>query len=269
MIAKHRHIILKVLVILFWTGMGTGFIVLFSSAMGKQKNIRVSSVHIDIDESKGIYFIGKDDVLGMIAQAHDGGIVGKPLAKVNLHQVETALKANPYIESVEVFATLKGAVNISISQREPIIRVINNNRVSYYIDKKGFKIPVSTKFTARVPIVYGDIPADQAKVYKETDSTVAAGIYRLALFIDTSEFWKAQVAQVNVDELGDFEIVPVFGDQSILIGQPYQLAEKFSRGLIFYKEVLKNVDASQYRAVNVRYKDQIICIKKDSTYGTP
>ena len=129
-------------------------------------------------------------------------------------------------------------------------------------------MPVSTKFTARVLIVHGNIAPDTKSSYSESDSTLGGNIYRLAKFIDNNEFWKAQVEQVSIDELSDFEIVPALGDQTILIGKADDLDAKFKRAMIFYKEVLKNVDAGQYRAVDVRYKEQIICIKKNSTYGT-
>jgi len=258
---KWKNTLKQVAIITFWAGAGIGFTAVFVSALGEQKTVQVRQVKVSIDQADDIFFVNSDDVFDIINAHYPGGLVGRRLDTLNLKKLEMAIARNPFIRSAELYTTIRGDVTVKVEQREPILRVINNNRVSFYIDRNGEKMPSSTKFTVRVPVFYGNVPISAEPGEHIADSALYSNIYALGSFIDNNSFWKAQVQEVVVNEKGEFEIVPMLGNQSILIGDAGHLDEKFKRAMIFYKEVLKNVDASQYSTVNVKYKDQIICTK--------
>ena len=258
---KWKKILLRVFTITFWTGAGIGFMVLCASALTEQKNIKVRQVKVSIDSGKDIFFVNSDDVFEIINHNYPSGLVGMRLDTLNLKDLEKDVSRNPFIQTAELYTTIRGDVTVKVEQREPIARVINNNRVSFYIDRNGVKMPASTKFTPRVPVFCGDIKINSEPGRNTADSILFNSMYSLALYIDGNSFWKAQVQQVNVTEKGEFEIIPMLGNQTILLGNANELDEKFRRAMIYYKEVLKNVDASKYSTVNVKYKNQIICTK--------
>jgi len=74
---------------------------------------------------------------------------------INLHDLESKLRANPFVEFAKVYADMDGVIMIEISQRQPILRVMNQFDQDFYIDKNGLKIPLSENFTARVLAVNG------------------------------------------------------------------------------------------------------------------
>lgn len=258
---KYRQVILRTLTILFWVGTGIGFTVLFGSALSQEKMVQVRQVKVSIDQGKDLFFVNSDDIFDLISTKYHNGLVGIRVDTLNLKGLEALIANNPFVQKAELYTTIRGDVTVKVEQREPIARVINSNRVSFYIDKNGIKIPSSAKFTPRVPVFIGNITISGTPGANTTDTALYGSIYQLAQFIDKDPFWKAQVEQINVNEKGEFEIIPMLGNQSILIGNADGLDDKFKRAMIFYKEVLKNVDASAYRSVNVKYKNQIICTK--------
>ena len=260
---KYKNIALRLLLIIFWVGAGVGFTILFAAAMGEQKNVKVRQVKVSIDQGKELFFVNSDDVFDIITSKYPSGLVGMQMDTLNLKQLEVAVSANPFISKTELYTTIRGDVTIHVEQKEPIARVINSNHVSYYIDKNGEKMPSSSKFTPRVPVFHGNIFTSAIQDRNLSDSIMSKSLYTLARYIDGNKFWKAQVEGIFVNEKSEFELTPMLGNQTIIIGNADQLDEKFKRAMIFYKELLKNVDATIYKTVNVKYRNQIICTKNN------
>ncbi len=251
----------KIVILLLWIGGSVGFVMLTSAAISKQRSIACRQLHIQLDNEQGLFFVDEEDVRLVFTKLCGQQPEGKPIKTIDIAKLEEELERNPYIQSADLYADIQGDLHVSIQQKEPLLRIINNNAVSFYIDKNGHKIPTSAKFTSRIPVATGFIDPTQVSNGKVADSTTLNELYQLALFLENNPFRKALVEQIYVDERGEFEIIPMVGSHSILIGRADDLEGKFKRLMIFYKEVLTNVEESQYRTVNVKYKDQIICTK--------
>lgn len=251
----------KIVILLLWVGGSVGFVVLTSAAITKQHSLACRQLHIKLDNDQGLFFVDEEDVRKAFTKLCGHQPEGKAIKTLDMAKLEEELENNPYIANADLYADIQGDLHVSITQKIPLLRIINNNGVSFYIDKKGYKIPVSSKFTSRIPVATGHIDPTQVSNGRVADSTVLNDLYQLALFIENNPFRNALVEQIYVDERGEFEIIPMIGSHSILIGRANDLEGKFKRLMIFYKEVLTNVDESQYRTVNVKYKDQIICTK--------
>jgi len=213
-----------------------------------------SNLYIKIDHERGLFFVDEADIARAVNDYSNGELQGVPLRKVDFAQIEERLEANPFILKAEVYSSAKGVIDVKIEQREPLVRVVNNAGVSYYLDVNGFKIPTTSKFTPRLVVATGNIESTG-------DSAVLEQLIRLCKFISGDEFWKAQFEQINVTDKGEFELVPKIGNHIIAMGRADDLKGKFDKLTVFYKEVLKNFDADDFRVINVKYKDQIICTK--------
>jgi cell division protein FtsQ len=179
------------------------------------------------------------------------------MRSVDFANIEEKLESVPYIQSAEVYASTKGAVHIDVQQREPLVRIVNNSGVSYYLDMNGHKMPLSSKFTARVVVATGNV--------ENTDSlNVSDSLLKLCRFIEADKFWKAQFEQIYVTGEGEFELIPKLGNHVIRFGTTGEMEAKFEKLMVFYKEVLKNFDAEGYRIINLKFKDQIVCTKTNS-----
>ncbi len=102
------------------------------------------------------YFIDRQEV-DNILRIHRHRLVGRRMADINIHELENKLRANPFIESAKVYADMDGIIKVEISQRQPMLRIMNQFDQDFYVDQHGLKIPLSANFTARVLAANGYI----------------------------------------------------------------------------------------------------------------
>ena len=79
------------------------------------------------------------------------------------------------------------------------------------------------------------------------------------IFINQDEMWKAQIAQLAVNEDNELTLWPQMTKQLILFGPADEIEEKFKKLKLFYKEVLPKKGWNTYSSVNLKYKNQIVC----------
>lgn len=236
-----------------------GLVVLMSFIGIKKSTMVCKNVQVLIPGNQ--YFIDKqevDDILGL----NNNSLIGKRLEVINLHGLEKRLKANPFVESAKVYADMDGVIVVEISQRQPMMRIINLNGQDFYVDEHGLKIPVSSNFTAKVVVANGFI--DEAFNTVDTLHTeLAKEVFKTADFIRKDTLWAAQIGQIYVNEQHEIELLPRVGNQRILLGNADSLDVKFRNLLAFYKQALPQVGWNAYKAINIKYNNQVIGIKND------
>ncbi|MFD2147834.1 hypothetical protein [Mucilaginibacter antarcticus] len=131
-----------------------GVIVLMSFIGIKKSGMVCKDVKIYIPGSQ--FFIDKKEV-ELILQLNSFTLVGRKLNNINLHDLETRLRANPFIEYAKVYADMDGIIMMEIEQRQPRMRIMSQYDKDFYIDKNGLKLPLSPNFTARVLVANGFI----------------------------------------------------------------------------------------------------------------
>jgi len=143
-----------------------------------------------------------------------------------------------------------------------VLRVINYTNESYYIDDEGVFMPLSEKYTARVPVVNGYlfdrmtekmVPAspDSATTTSLTVSKLKQ-VFDIATFLQAHDFWGAQVQQIYVNTSGDIELIPRVGVHTIILGDAGHLEEKFDKLFLFYSTAINKGDWNRYSAINCR-----------------
>ncbi|MES2809246.1 MAG: cell division protein FtsQ, partial [Bacteroidota bacterium] len=98
-----------------------GVVVLMSFIEIKKSTMTCKDVKIYIPGSQ--YFIDKKEV-EHILQLSSFTLVGRRLDNINLHDLETRLRANPFIEYAKVYADMDGVITMEIEQRQPIMRIM-------------------------------------------------------------------------------------------------------------------------------------------------
>ena len=193
---------------------------------------------------------------------------------MNVTEIEQVLNSHPAVANAEVSMSIDGVVKVEIKQRRPVIRVINADGDSYYIDDEGKLMPLSDKYTMKVLVANGDIRDPYAKRYTQPvtemgkDSALRAEsmldeLYAMAKYIGADEFWNAQVQQIYVNNEKDMEIVPMAGNQRIVFGDTTDMDEKFKKLMTFYKEGLNTTGWwDKYSIINLKFRNQIVCTKK-------
>ncbi len=211
-------------------------------------------IDVKIDYNNNLSFIDRADVLEILNRHLDAPLPGRALSDISTGDMEQWLEANPWIARAGAFFDMHGNLHIDIVQKEPVVRVIHNNGVSYYLDKSGTLLPLSGKFTARVPVATG-FPG---KMLPEQERN---RLLRLALYLHNREFLRAFTEQIAWTEEG-YVLIPKIGDQYVVIGDTGRLNEKFRNLRAFYRHVASTQGWNRYQRIDLRFKDQIVCTKR-------
>ena len=149
--------------------------------------------------------------------------LGDVMENVSTRKIEEALKQNPFVEQAQCYKTQTGRVHITLSQRMPVIRIKADNGEDYYVDE----------------------------------------LTKVGNFLVKNHLWRSQVEQVNVLSDGTIEIVPRVGDHIVYLGMPFDLEQKFKRLEKFYRYGLSEAGWNKYSYINLEFRNQIICKKRN------
>ena len=207
-------------------------------------------VDLHITDSLHFDLMDEDMVLSLL-QEHSIDPVGLPLDEIDLEKVEATLQLHPLVGKVQCYKTGGDMIRINISSKVPLVRVINSRGQDFYVDSKG-EILSQHSLAVQLPVATGYI--DRRFASDELLSVVRA--------IDRSEFWKAQVEQINVTKDGQIELVPRVGDHLLILGTADDVEGKLERLMNFYEKGLDNVGWNKYRSISVAYEGQVVCKKR-------
>lgn len=244
-----------------WAVCLAGLVVLMSFIAVKKSGERCKELKVLVPGKQS--FIESAEVFRIITDAQ-GQVRGNLLDRIDLQGIESALRANPYIKHAKVFTDMNGIVWVKIAQREPVLHVINRNDQDYYIDSEGHKIPASINFTARVLVANGNIEEFYTGKVDTLRTQLARDLLAVSEFIRRDSLWNDHIEQLYVNTRGEIEMIPLVGDQRIILGNADSLQVKFRNLLAFYKKAIPVVGWNTYKTINIKYANQIVCVKADS-----
>jgi cell division protein FtsQ len=258
--------------IAMWSALILVFFVSVGFTTSRMKEQHFEGIEATIVDSTGHSFVTATDLLQLV-QSKYGDLKKRSHSSINTTLLESIILNNPFVASVKVFSTIDGKLHIEVKQRDPLVRVINFKHESFYIDGTGKFMPVSEKYTARVPVVNGYIFNGEAeqkvRLYSEQeleDTSVAVSrlsqVICVAKCINNSPFWKSQIVQIYVNANGDLELIPRVGDHTIIMGDARATEKKLNNLYHFYTEGLSKSGWRKYKTINIKYQDQIVCTKR-------
>lgn len=249
-----------------WVFCLAGMVVLMGFIDTKKKTVVCTKVKILIPGADN--FIEREEIDAILKQS-EGSLVGRNLSGINLQHIEKSIIANPYIAYATVYADMNGVIQISVQQRQPVLRVINAAGQDYYIDSNGLKMPVSPNFTANVLAANGNIMEHFSGKVDTLITKLAVDLYKVALYVKKDTLWDAQIEQLFVNNVKDIEMTPRLGNQRIILGSADSLETKMRNLRAFYKKAMPKVGWNTYKTINVKYINQIVCEKNkiDSITG--
>jgi len=194
-------------------------------------------------------------------------IVGQNLRQVNFDKLEAALNEIPFLNHAVVYTTIDNRLQVKVTERTPIARLMDENGASAMIDADGYLMPVSKVSTLRLPVITGSFHLNRAAAEKNlhtSDSLVVpqlAGAYEIGNLINGDSLWRAQFQHLSFESNGDLVAFPQVGNHTIIFGSE-RLEEKLDVLRIFYREGMSQEAWNKYKSINLKYKDQIVCTKK-------
>ncbi|GAA4886551.1 cell division protein FtsQ [Flaviramulus aquimarinus] len=219
---------------------------LFAFASSRNASREVSSPNIKFI-GKNNLFITNETVSKLLIQNY-GGVKNVPKETLVLNELEKNLKSNPMIKAAEVYVAVNGTLNAEIEQKTPIARVSTN--ASYYVDDEGHFMPLSSNYSARVPLVTGYVEKNNLK-----------NVYKIARKIKNDKFLNKHVIEIHQDidkrlhlRLRQCNFIVQLGDMKFL-------DKKINNLKAFYQKNQKENMLKRYSKVNLQFENQVICTK--------
>jgi cell division protein FtsQ len=231
------------------------FFIAFSER--KQGTVSVKDIIIKVDNANENQFLDEKDIVRLM-QLDEENLKGASLDRLNLKDIEKRIKAHRFVEDAELYSDLKGNLVVKAILRRPIARIVRSEGSDGYIAEDGTIMPVSDKFTTRVVLVSGLFTNQLMQVDNLFKIEGGKELMEMLTIIREDDFWRAQIAQLDIDSKSRINLFPQVGGQTIEFGKPEILETKFKKLRIFYKEILPRQGWNTYERVNLEYEGQII-----------
>ena len=219
---------------------------LFSFSNERNSKRKLTKIDVEfVDENNP--FITLNTVNKLLIQNQDT-VTSIDKETLVLGVMEDRLLENPMIRDAQVFMTIDGALGAKIEQRTPIARVVGSP--NYYIDTDGKKMPMSTIYSARVPLINGNSNMD------------LEGLTTLLLKINEDSFMKNGVVGLDVSRDGNITLLFRKHKFKVLFGKPKLIEKKFQNFKAFYQKTKQDSTLFDYDLVNLEFESQVVATKR-------
>lgn len=226
-----------------------GVIFLLAFTNKQQEELACVGMQIELgDESTSLMSRGE---MILLLNAVVDSIEGASLKDLPLYEMELSLEQHPLVAEAEVYLTPAGELMVNLSSKEPIMRVKDSQQKQFYVGADGKTFPLSLNYAPRVLLANGHVH----------DSLAVRQLYQLASRLRQDPFWTAQITQLYMNEQQEIEMIPRVGNHTILFGKAEEMKDKLEKLMLFYERGVSQTSWNKYKLVNLKYKDQLVCVK--------
>ena len=225
-----------------------GLAVVLAFVVPSNDTKKCENIHLSVTDYDDFKFISDNDVR---VQLQNSGVypVGKLHSDIDLTEMEKSLMNLNMIKSVKCYFATNGDVNVAVTQRVPVFRVMEEGR-SYYIDNERKRMSTSIKFSAYVPVVTGNVNFEFA----------TTNLYDFIVYLQSESRWRSAFTQIYVYPDNKVELVPRVGDFIIKMGSLDRYEAKLGKLEKFLKILPKYHSWDKYSVINLEFRDQVVCL---------
>ena len=216
----------------------------FSDYRSKQKKVNGISLEFVGENS---LFLSKDVVNKLLIQNY-GSLKNVPKEDIVLNTIEKVIETNDMVKNAQVYLTINGELKSKIAQRQPIGRI--EGLTQFYLDEEGKKMPLSRKYSARVPIITGKITGKSLE-----------DVYVILQFVNDDEFLRKNIIGIHIEDEEKYQLRFRVENFVVNLGDVNDLEEKFSNFKAFYAKAMKDQTLDNYKIVSLEFDNQVVCTK--------
>ena len=202
-----------------------------------------------------ILFVGntepfvKQETVNKLLIENNEGVSSIQKVNLDLNKLEKNLNAQEMIEKSDVYVSIDGVLKAVVRQKTPIARIFDNEG-SFYIDYEGNRMPLSTNFTARVPLVSGGI-------IKNNNEDLA----QLLRIIHDDPILKKNIIGIEIMPNGSLKMHNRNFDFQIDFGKLINMEHKFKNYKAFFQKAVLDSSLYKYKKIDLRFTEQVVCTK--------
>ena len=208
---------------------------------------KCENIHLVVSDYDDFKFISDKDVSAQLLNSVVYP-VGKLHSEIDLTEIEQSLLKLNMVKSVKCYFATNGDVNVSVTQRVPVFRVMEGVG-SYYIDNERKRMSTSIKFSAYVPVVTGNVNFEFA----------TTNLYDFVVYLQSESRWRSAFTQIYVYPDNKVDLVPRVGDFVVKMGSLERYESKLEKLDKFLKVLPKYHSWDKYSVINLEFKDQVVC----------
>lgn len=167
---------------------------------------------------------------------------------LDLNKLENAVNAHEMVEKSQVYVSVDGVLKAKVKQKTPVVRVFDGSG-SFYIDYQGKKMPLSTLYTERVPLVSGTMDANNPELIK---------VFRS---IHDDDFLKKNIIGIRMLPNGALVMKNRNYAYEIDFGRPIHIDRKFKNYKAFFQKAALDSTINNYKRINLIFTQQVVCSK--------
>lgn len=221
-----------------------GFLFAFSANRNEHRALKKSEVAFEQTEN---LFLTPEAVNKLLIEKNRAS---ETVAKENLdlNKLENAVNAHEMVEKSQVYVSVDGVLKAKVRQKTPVVRVFDGSG-SFYIDYQGKKMPLSTLYTARVPLVSGMMDANNPELIK---------VFRS---IHDDDFLKKNIIGIKMLPNGALVMKNRNYAYEIDFGRPIHIDRKFKNYKAFFQKAALDSTINNYKRINLIFTQQVVCSK--------
>ncbi len=220
------------------------FLYAFSGQRNNTKKLTKLTVSFEHPEQ---LLLSEKTVNNLLIQ-NKGSIKNIKKEALNLNTLEATLNKNPFVRKSNIYVSVNGEVGVHVLQKKPQARVHTNE--TFYIDEKGKKMPISSNFSVRVPLVTGNV----------TEKNMS-DVFKVVQAINSDSFFKQEIEGIIVTK-NKYTLLLREYDFVINYGTSENGKLKIKNFKSFYQKAKKDKTLNKYSIINLQVASQVICTKK-------
>ncbi|WP_188048769.1 cell division protein FtsQ/DivIB [Flavobacterium sp. GP15] len=222
-------------------------IFLFSFTSKRNENRKLSKTIITFVGDNAPFI--KQETVNKLLIENNSAVTSIEKVNLDLNKLEKNLNSHQMIEKSDVFVSIDGVLKAVVKQKTPVSRVFDSNG-SFYIDYEGDRMPLSSNFTARVPLVSGEI--------NKNNNEDLAELFRV-IFDDS--FLKKNIIGIQIMPNGSLIMLNRNFNYQIDFGNLNNVERKFKNYKAFFQKAVLDSSLYKYKKIDLRFTEQVVCTK--------
>ena len=140
----------------------------------------ISKIEVMFKEGEGL-FLSEEIVNKLLIQSSDS-VFFQQKDIVALNKIEQFFLDHPVVKNAELYTVPQGKLYIEIEERKPLVRI--QAEPSFYLDAAVKKIPLSQRYTAQVPLFYGELNEENMQALIPLISKLSSDTFLASEVID-------------------------------------------------------------------------------------
>ncbi len=260
------------------------FYLIWAGNLGRKKRAEaaVNALSVTVADSASVGIVRSAEVARWITAA---GLDprGKQIDSVDLNAITEEVASHDFVRDVTSSVGLGGTVQVTVTQRHPVLRVSTADGHDFYYTADGYIVPAGRNSAHYVPIITGQLSVPFDKSFsgrlpspEEIEEKKLSGnyifLYKLINFveyIEGNDFWNSQIVQINIpgsvnltsdwNREPEIELIPRVGDHVVMLGCIDGYERKLDKLLTFYRRALPTEGWDKWSYIDLRFDGQVVC----------